>query len=112
MSCGKPTLLGIPSWYSYLDLKYNSITKTCDIQNFVVPGSFLNIGLAILDMALHVAALVAVGFVIYGGIQMITSRGEPDKTASARTTVINALVGLVITLIAVDFVGFLGTKLG
>jgi len=114
LSCGKPTLFGIPSWYSYLQLQANNAVTppTCDIVNFSVPGSFINIALAILDMALHVAGLVAVGFVIYGGIQLITSRGEPDGMSRARQTIINALVGLVITLIAVGVVAFLGSKLG
>lgn len=112
LSCGKPTLFGIPSWYSYLQLQANNVTNTCDIVNFSVPGSFINIALAILDMALHLAGLVAVGFVIYGGIQLITSRGEPDGMSQARQTIINALVGLAITLIAVAVVGFLGARLG
>ena len=111
-ACGKPTLFGIPSWYSYLDLQYNGVTKTCDIVNFVVTGSFINVALALLDMALHVAGLVAIGFVIYGGILMITSRGEPDKFAQARGTIINALAGLAITLISVALVSFLGARLG
>jgi hypothetical protein len=111
-ACGKPTLFGIPSWYSYLDLKENAATKTCDVVNFQVPGSFINIGLAILDMALHVAALVAVAFVLYGGVQLLTSRGEPDKAAGGRQTIINALVGLAITLVAVASVSFLGSRLG
>jgi type IV secretion system pilin len=111
-ACTKPHIFGIPSWYSYLDLKYNALTKTCDVVNFSVPGSFLLILLAILDMALNVAGLVAVAFVIYGGIQLITSRGEPDKMTQARSTITDALVGLAITLIAVGLVSFLGSKLG
>lgn len=112
LTCGKPTLFGIPSWYSYLPLKANPVTNTCDISQFNVPGDFLNIGLAILDMALHLAGLIAVGYVIYGGIQLISSRGEPDGMANARQTIINALVGLAITLIAVAVVAFLGARLG
>lgn len=113
-ACGKPTLLGIPSWYSYLDVTTDKVTGACEInyKTFKVPGSFLNIGLAILDMALHAAALVAVAFVIYGGIQLITSRGEPDKAAKARETIIAALVGLAITIVAIPFVAFLGSRLG
>lgn len=106
------TLFGIPSWYSYLTVKENGTTHTCDVVNFQVPGSFLNIGLALLDMALHIAALAAVAYVIYGGILLVMSRGEPDKAAQGRQAIINALIGLVIALIAVGFVGFLGSKLG
>ena len=106
------TLFGIPSWYSYLTVKTNPVTKTCDVVNFQVPGSFINIGLALLDMALHIAAIAAVAYVIYGGILLVMSRGEPDKAAQGRQAIINALIGLVIALISVGLVGFLGNKLG
>lgn len=114
LSCGKPSLFGIPSWYSYLQLQETHLTKppSCMITNFIVPGSFINIGLALLDMALHVAGLVAVGYVIYGGILLITSRGQPEEMVKARQTILNALVGLVITLVSVGVVGFLGARLG
>jgi hypothetical protein len=51
--------------------------------------------------------LVAVGFVIYGGISFTSSRGEPDKTNRARTTIISALAGLAIAVLATILVSFI-----
>jgi hypothetical protein len=56
--------------------------------------------------------MVAVAFVIYGGFQYINSRGEPDRAASGRKTIINALIGLVLAMIAVAIVSFIGRSLG
>jgi Type IV secretion system pilin len=111
--CGaQPGFFGIPTWYSYLQLQENPVTNTCDVVNFHVPGSFLLVALALLDIALHIAGLVAIAFVIYGGFQYVTSQGEPDKTSRARNTIIDALIGLVITFISVGLVAFLGNRLG
>ncbi|HEY1835812.1 MAG TPA: hypothetical protein VGG13_03245 [Candidatus Saccharimonadales bacterium] len=98
---------GIPTWYSYLKLN-----GSCQVINFQVPQDFLLILLALIDIGLHIAGLVAIGFVIYGGIQFVTSRGEPDQAAKARSTVIDALVGLMLALVSVGIVSFLGNRLG
>jgi hypothetical protein len=117
-ACADHTFLGLIPWYHYLTLVQDSATNTCKITNFddtaKVLGSqspFLLIGLAILDDLIRVAALVAVGFVIYGGIQYVTSQGSPDSTNKARQTIINALVGLVLAVVAASLVSFIGGRL-
>jgi MFS superfamily sulfate permease-like transporter len=67
---------------------------------------------AVVDDVLRIAGIVAVAFVIYGAVQYITSQGDPESTAHARTTIINALIGLAVAIIAVSLVGFLGTEFG
>lgn len=51
---------------------------------------------ALITLALVIAALVAFGFLIFGGILWITSGGDKQKTESARNTITAALVGLLI----------------
>jgi len=72
----------------------------------------LLIGLAILDDLIRVAALVAVGYVIYAGFQYMTSGGSPDKTKKAQNSIIDALVGLGIAVLAASIVAFIGNQLG
>ncbi|HUW21184.1 MAG TPA: hypothetical protein VMW41_00815 [Candidatus Bathyarchaeia archaeon] len=50
----------------------------------------------LLSLAMVLAALVAFGFLLYGGILWITSGGDKSKTETARNTITAALVGLVI----------------
>lgn len=46
------------------------------------------------------ASLVAVFFLIFGGYQYITSKGQPDKLENAKRILKNALIGLVIVIAA------------
>lgn len=111
-SCQKGhDFLGLLPWYHYLHVDPSS----CDIKNFQVLGSNSDIPLillAVVDDLLRIGALVAIGFVITGAIRLITSQGNPEDTGKAQNTIINALVGLVIAIVAAAFVSFLGNKLG
>ena len=66
------------------------------------------IALALLDDLIRIAALVAVGYVIYGGIQYSTSQGSPDATKKAQSTIINALIGVSMAVLAASIVAFIG----
>jgi len=107
----KPTegnFLGFPTWYHYLQ-------GTVDANNNCVPGiSGINdiwlIVAAVIEILLRIAALAAIGLIIYGGIQFITSQGNPDQAERARNTVINALVGLVIAVAAATLVTFVAGR--
>ncbi len=116
-ACTKPTFFGISTWYKYFDIKPNRV-GVCEVQVEFIKAGKLDptavtlLGLGVLDMLLRLAGLVAVGFVIYGGIQYVTSQGESDKTKRALNTIINSLVGLGITTIAAATVAFLGARIG
>jgi hypothetical protein len=113
----KPTFFGLVPWYEYLSLAPDN-AGGCRVTNFDndhVLGKkspFLLIALAILDDLIRLAALVALGFVVYGGILYVTSQGSPDSTKHALQTIINALIGLVLALLAAGLVGFIGKQLG
>lgn len=74
-------------------------------------GVFWLIGLAIFDDLLRIAGIIAFGFVLYGGIRYITSQGEPENTRAALGTIINALIGMAIAIIAAVLVSFLANAL-
>lgn len=94
--------LGFPTWYEYVHDPNNcsviKIDKLSDIWLIVA---------AVIEILLRIAALAAIGFIIAGGFQYVTSQGEPDKTNQARSTIINALVGLVIAIMAATIVNFI-----
>lgn len=57
-----------------------------------------------------VVGVVAVIMIIVGGLRFITSGGDSSNTASARNTVIYALVGLVVAVLAQVLVHFVLKK--
>jgi hypothetical protein len=113
-ACTKNGFFGFPHWYQYLNVQQVDIygTQTCQVVNFKFPGDLTLVVLAILDIMLRIAGIVAVGFVIYGAIQYITSQGEPDGIKKAQNTIVNALIGMVIAITATAAVAFIGNSLG
>jgi len=103
----KGSILGFPTWYEYLDGEYTQ-GKCSPIIN--ASKDALPIGLAIFDIALTLSGLVAVVMIFVGAARYIISVGEPAKAATAQHTIINALVGLVIILLASRVVSFIAGK--
>lgn len=54
----------------------------------------------VINWALYIAAIIAVVFVIIGGFMYMTSAGDPGKATKGRTTLTNALIGLVIIVMS------------
>ncbi len=100
--------LGFPTWYKYLNPRFVEGECRLDV-NFL--SDLPKILLAVFEIILRVGGLLAVGIIIFGGIKYVISQGEPEKTKGARTTIVNALVGLVISLSAVAIVNVIGKNL-
>lgn len=64
----------------------------------------------IIDLFSIVVGAVSVLMIIYGGFKYITSSGSDDGTKAAKNTILYALVGLVIVLIAQTIVKFVFSK--
>jgi hypothetical protein len=114
--CSVKTFFGIPPWYKYLvgsgRMAANKVTGACELVGKLQWGDLTLVALAVLDMALRISGLVAAVFVLYAGFQYVTSDGQPEKTADAQKTIINALIGMAIALVAAAVVSFIGNKLG
>jgi len=50
--------------------------------------------------AMILAALVALGFLIYGGVKWIMSEGDKTAIDNARQTIVGAVIGLVIVFVS------------
>jgi cytochrome bd-type quinol oxidase subunit 2 len=73
-------------------------------------GSLIN---AVLSFVMVIAALLVFLYLIWGGIQWITSGGDKGKTEEARNKITAAILGLIVLaasyavlLIALRFLGF------
>lgn len=67
---------------------------------------------SILETVFFWTGIVAVIVIIIGGIFYITSQGEPGKVAKAKTTILYAVIGLIISLSAFAIVHFVLSKMG
>lgn len=108
---GSKKFFGLPHWYEYLAGHEDAFKKCVPTFDWNHPESLWGIGLALIDILLRVVALVAVGFIIYAGFQYMTSNGEPERTKNAKDTILNALIGLVVAIIASTIVSFVGNSI-
>lgn len=54
-----------------------------------------------------IAVILALGFLVYGGIRWLTSGGDKDAVATARGTIIAAIIGLIIIFLAYFILNFI-----
>lgn len=104
------SFLGFPTWYKYLQPSFNDTTKDCSVQ-FDIKQDIPKVLLAVFEIILRVAGLVAVGYVVYGGFMYLISQGEPDRVKGAKTTIINAVIGLAIAISATAIVNLVASNI-
>lgn len=116
LTCGNSSFLGFPTWYKYLDgttisQKVNE-TQTVQICQPMLRGinDVWLVVAAIVEILLRVGALVSIGFIIWGGIRLVVSQGDPGGVKAGRESIQNAVIGLVITVSATALVNFVAGK--
>ncbi len=62
--------------------------------------------LRVLEIILSFMALIAVVFIVIAGIQLVISQGEEQAKDKAKKTIVYAVIGLVVILLAQAIVGF------
>ena len=83
-------------------------TLISDTQNISVT-EIINKGIA---YAIIVAGFLSVVFIFIGGISFILSGGQEDKIKQAVSTIRYAIIGLIVTILAVVIVNALGSVIG
>lgn len=84
---------------SLLDQIRSKINES-GLESPVSGNSVFDIIALIIQFGFSVAGIIAVGFLVYGGIMYILAGGAQDKTQAAIKIITNAIIGLVITLAA------------
>jgi hypothetical protein len=86
--------------------------KLCNLST----DNFGNVVGAVITLLFVIAVIIALGFLIWGGIKWILSGGDKGAVESARNTIVAAIVGLVIVFLSYFILNlvinfFLGTGL-
>ncbi len=100
-ACGD-RLLTFPAWYKDLT------TADCSIKNPNDAGGiskfFGHIALNVIEFMLQLVGYISVSYIIVGGYKYIIAAGTPDKMAGARKAILNAVIGLAISIFSVAIV--------
>jgi hypothetical protein len=104
--CEKP-ILGIHPWFRGLATVSNGKCvivgpgQTLNGKKLDLAGFIWRIALNVIDIGLAAVGYIAFFFILYGGFQFLTGGSNPGQIEKARTTILNAVIGLVISIGAV-----------
>lgn len=97
-ACGDRAFLTMPAWW-------RGLTTGGDCKTIASPEAvggldvfIWKIVLNVIEMMLHLVGYLAVFFIIFGGFQYITASGNAEGAVKARKTILNAVIGLVISI--------------
>jgi uncharacterized membrane protein len=82
------------------------------LQQLLEEGSILDIVATFIALALIVASILCLVFIILGGINFILSAGNEEKIKKAVHTIRFAIIGLVVVFIAFFAVAWISRILG
>lgn len=103
-TCVDNSFLGFPNWYRGL-----ARDSDCGVQLSGLTDIWLVVA-NLVEMALRLAGILAVVFILVGGFMFLTSRGEPEQTKHARDILTNAIIGLIISILATTIVSFVASR--
>lgn len=66
----------------------------------------------VVNFLLFLIGIISVIMIIYGGIQYALSAGESGKVTSAKNTILYAIVGLIVAILAFAIVNFVTSSFG
>lgn len=110
--------LGFPFWYRGLaddsttacrlksPNELNSLGKTDGIQKYI-----MIIISNIISMMAMAVVYISVGFVTYGGFRYVVSSGDADAVKKAKDTIRNAIIGIIIAVLAGAIFNFINLQL-
>ena len=98
------SLLGIPAWYRGMQAADCSFEAPKSGSGSDVGMLILKAAMNIIQALLVVVAYMTVFFVIKGGFGYMTAAGSPDGMSNAKKTITNALIGMVIAVLAASIV--------
>jgi len=102
----------IPTWYKGLKVGDCAGVSPDGNNGEDLPKFLTILVMNIVQALLVVAAYVTVFFVIKGGFGYMTSAGSPEGMTSARKTITNALIGMVIAILAASIVNAIAGAIG
>lgn len=103
--------LGFPAWYRGLTDDDCSIKSPNDAGLSL--GDYIwRIVMNVIEAVSMLITYASVGFILYGGFLYMTSQGSSDSVNKAKATITNAIIGLVLSILAIAIINFIFAGIG
>ncbi len=106
----RASFLGFPAWYDGItnsDCSLMSPQQLGGDPNTQISRYISIITLNIIQIMLMLVAYVSVAFIMYGGFKYLTSAGDSNGVSGGKKTILNAIIGLVISFMSIAIVNLI-----
>jgi len=107
-----------PSWYAgkLCDPETGGVVSPASFNKTDTASSFGQwatiLALNLVTILLTVVGYVSLGYIIYGGFKFMTNGDSSSGVATARKTITNAVIGLILSIASVAAVSFISGAIG
>lgn len=114
---GAANILGIPPWYNNLCAADGKTIMSPAAMDKIKGdttgiGSFASlVALNIVTILMFVVGYVSLAFIIYGGFKYIISGDNANGISAAKKTIINAVIGLVLSIMSIGIVNLIANSI-
>jgi cytochrome bd-type quinol oxidase subunit 2 len=70
------------------------------------PAKIEPLALNLINLAIYAVGIIAVVMIVFAGVQYATSQGDGAKTKKAKDTIMYAVIGLIVAILAFSIVNF------
>jgi Type IV secretion system pilin len=102
VACPNQSILGFPAWFNGLDCT-GDVTAGYTVMPKTVNDTWI-IVMNVVQWLILAGGYISLYFIIWSGFKFIIAEGDPEKIKTARQTITNSVIGLVIVLVAVAVV--------
>ncbi|GHU07575.1 hypothetical protein FACS189431_2360 [Alphaproteobacteria bacterium] len=108
-ACTGSSFLGFPNWYRGLQCSGDAGNGTyhVDMSATPIPTFIWTVVLNVIEILLIVIGILAVVMILVSAFRYLTNGGSEEKIRSAKTSLMQAIVGLVIALMASTIISFI-----
>jgi ABC-type Fe3+ transport system permease subunit len=92
--------------FSVVDCGRRNADGTTPDANLCQWTDMFELAYRIVNYLIGMAGFVAIMFIVWGGLQMLLSAGNTSRVQEAKSTIWNAILGLVLTLLAYLIIGY------
>lgn len=98
--------LTIPAWYNGVstEVKGNCVIAAPQSGETGLRTFIWKIVLNVIEIMLHLIGYITIGFIMFGGFKYMLSAGSADGMSKAKTTIMNAVIGLVLSIMSIAIV--------
>jgi hypothetical protein len=100
-------ILTFPVWFRGLTVSDTDCTLKSPDQVGGLSNYIWKIVLNVIEIVLNLIGYLAVFLIIFGGFQFMTNGGEAAKVEKAKKTILNAVIGLIISIAAIAIVNLI-----